>query len=77
MWKAIKEWVWWNGAEIMSVITIAAILIGGVAALNEMNKRHCYRAYAAFDPEYVGMATGCMITVDEQRVPSDAFRMTL
>lgn len=77
MWKTIKEWVWWNGAEITAiaiVLSLAALLIWACYA---MDKTRCYRAYANFQPEYVGLITGCMITVDEQRVPADSLRMTL
>lgn len=41
------------------------------------DKKTCYTKYADYQPEYVGWATGCMITVDEQRVPADSLRMTL
>lgn len=64
--KTFISWILW-------CILMGAIVYSG----NLIQKHRCYRAYANFDPEYVGMITGCMITVDEQRVPSSNFRMTL
>lgn len=77
MWKAIKEWVSWYAQEITAVVILIVAATAVVFFCNEMTKRKCYRAYAQFQPEYVGMITGCMITVDEQRVPAESLRMTL
>lgn len=77
MIEKIKEWLWWNGAEITAIVivlSLGALLIWSCYA---MDRARCYRAYANFQPEYVGLATGCMITVDEKRVPSSALRMTI
>lgn len=60
--------------------TIIFCLLGICACvwgIYEIEKRHCYSAYANFAPEFVGAITGCMITVDEQRVPAESLRMTL
>lgn len=57
---------------LIFIFTCAALLCA-----NYIRETHCMRAYANFEPEYVGFITGCMITVDEQRVPSSNFRMTL
>lgn len=77
MWKAIKEWVSWYAQEITAVVILIVAATASVLFCNKMTERKCYRAYAQFNPEYVGMITGCMITVDEQRVPADSLRMTL
>lgn len=77
MWKAIKNWVSWYSQEITAVVILIVAATAVVFFCNEMTKRKCYRAYAQFQPEYVGMITGCMITVDEQRVPAESLRMTL
>lgn len=77
MWKAIKNWVSWYSQEITAIVVILVAATAIVLFCNKMTERKCYRAYAQFNPEYVGMITGCMITVDEQRVPADSLRMTL
>lgn len=59
-------------AILFFILTCVALLCA-----NYIRATHCVRAYVNFDPEYVGMITGCMITVDEQRVPAGNFRMTL
>lgn len=67
--------------ELRIICLVGAIifaLIGGVAYLGyHFDKKTCYTRYAQFQPEYVGWATGCMITVDEQRVPASSLRMTI
>lgn len=77
MLKTIKEWVWWNSAEITAVVVVLCIVAMLLQITVNFEQRKCYRAYAQFQPEYVGMITGCMITVDEQRVPAESLRMTL
>jgi hypothetical protein len=77
MWKAIKGWVSWYAQEITAIVVLIVAAAAVVFFCNEMTKRRCYSAYAQFQPEYVGMITGCMITVDEQRVPANSLRMTL
>lgn len=77
MWKAIKNWVAWYAQEITAIMFFVVITVVLMSGMNALHKRYCYRAYAQFQPEYVGMITGCMITVDEQRVPADSLRMTL
>ena len=56
------------------VAAVVAVIVGG-AFLFE--RKACYSKYAAYQPEYVGLTTGCMITVDEQRVPIETLRMTM
>jgi hypothetical protein len=75
--QEIKDWWWYYGGDVVGwaaliMIPTLIFIIG-----TTVEKRHCYRAYAQFNPEYVGFTTGCMITVDEQRVPADSLRMTL
>ena len=77
MWKAIKEWLAWYAQEITAITVLIVFGVAVVFFCNEMTKRRCYSAYAQFQPEYVGMITGCMITVDEQQVPANSLRMTL
>ena len=77
MWKTIKNWVSWYSQEITAIVVLIVAATAIVLLCNKMTERKCYRAYANFQPEYVGMITGCMITVDEQRVPADSLRMTL
>lgn len=63
---------------ICIVFLIVFALIGGIMRLDyHFDKKICYTKYADYQPEYVGWTTGCMITVDEQRVPADSLRMTL
>lgn len=75
--QEIKDWWWCYRGDVFGwaalIIIPTLIFIIGTA----VEKRHCYRAYAQFNPEYVGFTTGCMITVDEQRVPANSLRMTL
>lgn len=57
---------------------IAFVIIAGLMYMvYRFDKEACYTRYARFEPEYVGVVTGCMITVDEQRVPAESLRMTL
>lgn len=54
------------------------VVVGGICyLLNRIDRKECYSRYAEFQPEYVGAITGCMITVDDQRIPADALRMTI
>lgn len=75
--KGLGKWLWWYGAELFSIVSVLGIVAGLLYGGNIMAKRRCYSAYAQFSPEYVGFITGCMITVDEQRVPAKTLRMTL
>lgn len=77
MIEKIKDWVWWYGAEIVALTTVIAVCAAVLFAGNFVAKQKCYKAYAQFNPEYVGFITGCMITVDEQRVPANSLRVTL
>lgn len=63
---------------ICVVFLILFALFGCIAWLGyHFDKKICYTRYADYQPEYVGWATGCMVTVDEQRVPAESLRMTL
>jgi hypothetical protein len=53
------------------------IVIACGFAYNWAAKRQCYARFAQYEPEYIGEITGCMINVDEQRVPASSFRMTM
>lgn len=77
MIERIKDWVWWNGAEIVALTIVVMVCAAVLFVGNFATKQKCYKAYAQFNPEYVGFITGCMITVDEQRVPASALRMTI
>lgn len=58
------------------IVTLVAI-VGGLIYIGErVERKRCYSRYADFQPEYVGSMTGCMITVDEQRAPASALRIT-
>ena len=76
MIERIKDWVWWYGADVLKIVAVLGI-VGAVYGINVLEKRHCFSAYAQFGPEYPDFITGCMITVDEQRVPAKTLRMTL
>lgn len=58
---------------------IGSLAVLGVIALvgSRIEKRHCLRAYAQYQPEWVGIVTGCMITIDEDRVPASSLRLTI
>lgn len=59
-------------------LLVGIILITGtIFGINALNKARCYSRYAKYAPEYVGIVTGCMITVDEEYVPAGSLRMTL
>ena len=77
MMKRIKEWLSWYSQEITAIVVLVVAATAIVLFCNKMTERRCYRAYAQFNPEYVGMITGCMITVDEQRVPANSLRINL
>lgn len=53
------------------------IIIGLCYFAGRIERKKCYARYADFQPEYVGHVTGCMITVDEQRVPANTLRMAI
>lgn len=59
---------------LVCFIVIIAALLRTVA---KVERKKCHTRYADFQPEYVDAMTGCMITVDEQRVPAESLRMTL
>ena len=75
--ERIKDLVWWYGAEIVALTIVSMVCAVLLFVGNFAAKQKCYKAYAQFNPEYVGFITGCMITVDEQRVPSSALRMAI
>lgn len=65
--------------KLICVFFLALIALAvGVARLDyHFDKKRCYTRYADFQPEYVGWVSGCMVTVDEQRVPASSVRMTM
>ena len=75
--EKIKDWAWWYGAEITAIAIVLSLVALLIWVCYAMDRTKCYRAYAQFNPEYVGFITGCMITMDEQRVPASALRMTI
>ena len=75
--QEIKDWWWCYRSDIIGWVALIMIPTLFFVIGTAVEKRHCYRAYAQFNPEYVGMITGCMITVDEQRVPAKSLRMTM
>ena len=56
---------------------VLALILGGIYIGYHFDKKACYTRFKDFQPEYVGWATGCMVTVDEQRVPASSVRMTM
>ena len=63
---------------ILGVVGIVFALIGGIMYTGyRVDKHVCYTRFKDYQPEYVGWATGCMVTIDEQRVPADSVRMTM
>lgn len=77
MIERIKDLVWWYGTEIVALTIVIMVCAVVLFVGNFTAKQKCHKAYAQFNPEYVGFVTGCMITVDEQRVPSSALRMAI
>ena len=62
----------------LSIVGILALFIFTmVFGAYVIDKNACYGKYAAYQPEYVGLTTGCMITVDEQRIPAESLRITM
>ena len=62
----------------LSVIGVLVFIVVGMCGLAYFTEsKACYNKYAAYQPEYVGLITGCMITVDEQRMPADSLRLTM
>lgn len=58
------------------VLFCVAITAGLIWLATAIDRVQCYRSYAQFSPEYVGIITGCMIIVDGQRVPAQSLRIT-
>lgn len=63
---------------ILWVVAIIVALCVGIAYIEyHFDKKVCYTRFKDYQPEYVGWATGCMVTVDEQRVPASSVRITM
>lgn len=63
--------------QTISVALIGLALFACVYSIYRIERHTCYTRYKNYQPEYVGAITGCMITVDDQRIPADALRMTI
>lgn len=63
---------------ILWVVAIVVALCVGIAYIGyHFDKKVCYTRFKDYQPEYVGWATGCMITADEQRIPAESLRVTM
>lgn len=61
-----KIWNWLRNLDSAVVFMTICLLLGiGLFILGfAAEKKNCYTRYAEYNPEYVGMFTGCMITTD-------------
>lgn len=62
---------------IVSVALIGLALFGCIYSIYRIERHACYTRYKNYQPEFVGVITGCMITIDDQRIPADALRMAI
>lgn len=63
---------------ILGVVGIVFALFAGIMYADyRVDKHVCYTRFKDYQPEYVGWVTGCMVTIDEQRVPASSVRMTM
>lgn len=74
-----KTWNWLRNLDAGTVIITLCILLGvslfiiGFTA----ERKNCYTRYADYNPEYVGIYTGCMITTDSgKRISIQNFMIT-
>lgn len=60
-------------------IVVIAVLIGIISLMffgaYLMDKKQCYTKYNDFQPEYVGMITGCMVQYNGKTVPVESLRV--
>lgn len=75
--KYLRKMWWCNflGWFIKGVF-FGGMLFALLYGMYRLERASCLRQFAGFNPEFTVVGR-CMITVDEQRVPSDSFRMTL
>ncbi len=76
--KKYQRKVWWHDflAGFIKSVLLGAAILACVYGIYRVERAKCLRQFAEFNPEFNTIG-GCMITVDEQRVPSGSFRMTL
>ena len=76
--KKYQRKLWWH--DFLVGFIKGALLCGTILAciygIYRLERASSLRQFAEFNPEFTAVG-GCMITVDEQRVPSGSFRMTL
>lgn len=59
------------------IAAVVALCVGIAYMEYYFDKKVCYTRFKDYQPEYVGQVTGCMVTVDEQRVPAESVRVTM
>lgn len=76
--KKYQRKVWWHDflGGFAKGVFFGGMLFALLYGIYRLEKASCLRQFAEFNPEFTVIG-GCMITVDEQRLPSDSFRMTL
>lgn len=60
----------------VKIVFFGGLLCALVYGIYRLERASCMRQFAEFNPEFT-VVGGCMITVDEQRVPASSFRMTM
>lgn len=64
--------------ELIGIIIAFIVLVSGLGYLAyKLDKKACYSQYGQYQPEYVGVTTGCMIIVDDQRIPAHNLRVNM
>ena len=76
--KKYQRKIWWHNFLVGFIkgVLLGAAILSCLYGIYRLDRASCLRKFAEFNPEFT-MIGGCMITVDEQRVPSDSLRMTL
>ncbi len=57
---------------IMFVFFVVVFIIG---CMYVIDKKACLSKYRDFNPEYVGLITGCMVEYNGKTVPSESLRV--
>lgn len=57
---------------IAGVIGLICLMFFGVYLID---KKQCYTKYSDFQPEYVGIITGCMVQYNGKTVPVESLRV--
>ena len=60
-----------------AILFVIFCIVGWVAFDWYSERQQCYNAYSQFEPEYVGYATGCVISVDVLRVPAKVLQVSV